>query len=60
MFYTAVGVERDESGSDVSEDLFVGVPSNEVCQDLRLVEYVHITHVFEVFFLCRFEGAVSR
>ncbi len=53
-----VGVDDDEGGSDVGEDVIFAVAFDEIAEDFRFVEDVHFAHVGMEFALGHLEGVL--
>lgn len=54
-----VGVDHDESGSDIGEDIVLAVAFDQVPQDLGLVEDVHLAHVLVELSFGHLEGILE-
>jgi hypothetical protein len=54
-----VGVDHDEGRPDIGEDVVLAVAFDEVAQDFRLVEDVHLAHVGVELSLGHFEGVLE-
>ena len=54
-----VGVDHDEGGSDIGEDIVLAVTFDQVPQDLRFVEDIHLAHIGVELSLRHFESVLE-
>jgi hypothetical protein len=55
-FYDIVGVDNDESWSDICKDIVTFVPLDQITKNFRLVQDIHLAHVLVEVTLGDFES----